>query len=153
MRSGLGLGLVRIPQRRCAMLRELTQVGQVPGDAPRRWFLDDDFDLIVWLDEGGRGGQGADAIVGFQLCYDKRARQKALTWRRGSGFTHGFVDDGEGRPGQYKMAPIIQPGGAFDVRRVLPHFTSASAGIEARVRQFVQQTIELGLTHNSPRDR
>ena len=38
----------------------------------RRWFSDDDFDLVVWFSDSG-------VIVGFELCYD-RSRVERARW-------------------------------------------------------------------------
>ena len=46
------------------MLSEIKNARQVPGEGKRRWFRDDDFDLIIWYDD-------SDTVFGFQLCYDK----------------------------------------------------------------------------------
>ena len=43
-----------------------------PGEPERRWFHGDQLDLIVWLTEEGE-------IMGFQLCYDRRGKERALT--------------------------------------------------------------------------
>lgn len=82
------------------MLREIADVKQIPGEPKRRWFSDEVFDLIVW--ENPAGG-----IAGFQLCYDKGADQRALTWFPESGLRICAVDNGEGRPGKPKGVPIL----------------------------------------------
>ena len=61
------------------MLKEIEGVRQIPEDGPRRWFVDDNMDLIVWYDENH------DNINGFQLCYDKKSVQRCLTWQRNAG--------------------------------------------------------------------
>ncbi len=60
------------------MLKEIEGVRQIPEDGPRRWFVDDNMDLIVWYDETH------SEITGFQLCYDKKSVQRCLTWQRNS---------------------------------------------------------------------
>ena len=57
------------------MLVEIENVRQVPGEEHRRWFVDENTDLIVWYNSPG------DRITGFQLCYDKKAVQRCLTWQ------------------------------------------------------------------------
>ena len=42
------------------MLTEIKGTRQIPGEGRRRWFRDDELDLIVWYEENG-------AIAGFQL--------------------------------------------------------------------------------------
>ena len=87
------------------MLREITAVRQIPGEACRRWFQDDEMDLFVWLGERSE-------IVGFQLAYDKPHAEKAITWKAGTGFRHARVDDGA-RPGHYPGSPLLVAAGAF----------------------------------------
>jgi hypothetical protein len=84
----------------------------VEHDRDRRWIADEYFDLIVWYEPDG-------AIHGFQLCYDKPGRERALTWTRERGFVHTAIDSGESRP-TANRTPILVPDGVFpteDVRR------------------------------------
>ena len=55
-----------------AMLTEIEKTRQIPGEGIRRWFRDDELDLIVWYGDDG-------SIEGFQLCYDKLQHERALT--------------------------------------------------------------------------
>lgn len=55
------------------MLVELKDVRQIPNDGFRRWFTDEDFDLIVWYED--------DKITGFQLCYDKKEMEFLINLR------------------------------------------------------------------------
>ena len=116
------------------MLREFPNVRQIPGESKRRWFSDDFFDLIVWLDE-------RDDIVGFQLCYDILKGQRALTWHSDTGFSHHRVDDGESRPGKLKAAPVLVPDGRFDYQKIAERFQSASKDIEERIATFVYEKL------------
>ena len=118
------------------MLREipLYMVRQIKGEHTRRWFTDEEFDLIVWVDERGE-------IVGFQLRYDKQQDQRAVTWHHESGFMHNRVDDGENRPGRYKLAPIPVPDGLFQHEKVAEAFRRESIGIEEKVATFVYEKL------------
>jgi len=104
------------------VLTEIKNARQDPGGF-RRCFFSDDMDLYLWYDR--RGGK----LFGFQLCYDKRAVQHAITWREELGATHNKVDDGESRPGRYKAAPILVADGLFERDRVAAAFRR-EAGIE-----------------------
>jgi hypothetical protein len=115
------------------MLTEIRNARQVKGEGLRRWFTDDYFDLIVWYD-------GAETPTGFQLCYDKKGRERALTWTRAHGFQHDRVDAGE-TPGHAKMSPIIVADGVFDRDPVLERFLASSAGIEPEIVRFVRETL------------
>jgi hypothetical protein len=113
------------------MLREISDVRQIPGDPRRRWFSDDAFDLIVW--ESRAGG-----IAGFQLCYDNGGDQRALTWAPEAGLRHCAVDTGESRPGKPKSVPILvcdvdktgPPCGGGPPAAVVDRFRRASRGLD-----------------------
>ncbi len=115
------------------MLSEIRDARQVEGEGYRRWFTDDYFDLIVWYDDDRR-------LVGFQLCYDKQGRERALTWTLAHGFQHNRIDSGE-VPGHSKMTPIIIADGAFNPRPVAERFRPASARIDPLIASFVLDTI------------
>ncbi len=116
------------------MLKEYQQVRQIAGEAKRRWFNDEYFDLIIWL-------SADDEIVGFQLCYDIARRHRALTWRAESGFTHHRIDDGENRPGKVKASPILVSNGLFDAAQIAARFQQASTQIEHQIRDFIHQKL------------
>ena len=116
------------------MLYEIRHTRQMQGESPRRWFWDDCFDLIVWLN-------ASQAIIGFQLVYDKRRSPRALTWCQDIGYGHHKVDDGENRPGTLKAAPILLPDGPFDPQGIGEAFAHASAHMDTAIAQFVRQKI------------
>lgn len=110
------------------MLKEVPQKGRV-GDDQRRWFSDEYFDLIVWLDN-------QQNITGFQLCYDIRRCERVLTWTNEYGFRHERVDAGESNP-MKNHTPILVVGGAFPADAVLESFTLKSSEIDEEIRAFV----------------
>ena len=116
------------------MLHEVKGARQVQGEGPRRWFTDVYFDLIVWYDEHG-------GIDGFQLCYDKFEKERALTWRKAGGFRHEKVDDGEVTL-QIKMTPILLPDGLFDAKAITERFSSESTEIDPSIARFVLGVLE-----------
>jgi len=118
------------------MLREFPKVRQIPNEGFRRWFTDDDFDLYIWYAD-----RTAKSITGFQLCYQKKNKQKALTWNRGKGFLHTAIDDGESTPLKNRT-PILVADGTFRKNEVLRGFRSAAAAIEPDLARFVAETIE-----------
>ncbi|MEM7016342.1 MAG: hypothetical protein AAF512_03255 [Pseudomonadota bacterium] len=118
------------------MLLEIPNVSQAPGEPRRRWFTDDDFDVIVWFD-------GADEILGFQIAYDKREQQKALTWFPKQGFNHNIIDEGEDRPGRYKGTPILVVDGAFNAQAIADSFSAASNKLEQDLVDFIYNTLTL----------
>src|SRR3954467_1155372 len=118
-----------------SLLRELADTRQVPGESRRRWFSSPDLDLIVWLDD-------ADAVIGFQLCYDKTRGEHALTWHADRGYDHSAVDDGESVPTQHKSTPILVADGPLDRPRVSELFSGASEAVPESIRSVVARLID-----------
>lgn len=116
-----------------SMLREIRHVRQIAGEPLRRWFCDRELDLIVWLDEARR-------VVGFQLCYDKERDERALCWHPQSGYQHSRVDNGEARPGRYKAAPLLVPGGRFD-GGLIRQFIAKSLALEPALSGFIHRKL------------
>ena len=112
------------------MLKEIEKPRQVQGESRRRWFEDSESDLIVWIDKG-------DVISGFQFCYGKGNIERALTWKRGVGFVHERIDDGEGRSFHHKSTPILSADGNFDAVTVSSDFRKRSIEIDSNITLFV----------------
>jgi hypothetical protein len=116
------------------MLSEIRNARQVDGEGRRRWFTDDDFDLIVWYADCGD-------LVGFQLCYDKEDSERAFTWTREHGYQHNRVDPGE-VAGRSKMTPLIIADGAFDAGPVVTTFRRQCGGLEPALSSFVIEKLQ-----------
>jgi hypothetical protein len=116
------------------MLHEFVDVRQIPDDKARRWWLDDYFDLIVWFEEDGHPS-------GFQLCYDKKGYERALTWNEGNGYLHTGVDDGDSFGGGWKMSPILVADGSFGKQEVMARFDEASGSLDEGLRSLVMGKI------------
>jgi len=110
------------------MLKE-SFTGRAPTRSDRRWFSDDYFDLIVWAGQNG-------AISGFQLCYDKFKKERALTWTETNGYKHDRVDDGEPNPTK-NLTPILVPDGTCPTQGIIDLFMLRSAEVDPRLRSFV----------------
>jgi hypothetical protein len=111
------------------MLSELSDVRQIEGGRPRRWFQSGDEDLIVWYAEDG-------AIYGFQLCYDRQGDEKALTWTP-EGYSHNRIDPGERRGFRIKGTPLLVADGRFDASAMTPRFLEISAALPPEIKEFV----------------
>lgn len=118
------------------MLREFKEVRQIPDEGFRRWFTDDSFDLYVWYSDSSM-----HTITGFQLCYQKKTHQKALTWNKGTGFIHTGIDDGEGSPLKNRT-PILVADGIFAKHEVLEDFRNAARLIDPELLRFIVATVE-----------
>jgi len=116
------------------MLSEVQQVEQVTGEPRRRWFNSLRLDLIVWLNL-------MDHVVGFQLCYGKPKDEHALTWKKGEGFVHHRVDDGERNPAMAKRTPILVADGLFPGDEVAASFKEESRDIDPEISSFVYEKL------------
>jgi len=116
------------------MLREISNVQQVPGEPRRRWFFSHEQDLLVWFGEDG-------TPVAFQLAYGKYRNERALRWKAGKGFTHEAVDDGENL-GVVKQAAILVADGYFNATNVLYRFTELSAEVPREIVDFVCERLK-----------
>jgi hypothetical protein len=121
------------------MLLELSKTRQIKGEAPRRWFVGSDMDLIVWFRRGFFGR--LREIIGFQLCYDKNHGEKSLNWDVEHGFAHTGVDDGEAGAMRYKSSPILTPDGTPDVKKIAREFRSRAMSIDPEVFAFVLEAL------------
>ena len=111
------------------MLTEIKDARQVPNEGFRRWFTDDDSDLIVWFED--------DEITGFQLCYDKFTTERAITWFKKGGFVHTKVDSGEPAMGGPKSTPVLVSDGVFERDVVTERFKEISANVESHLVDFI----------------
>jgi len=117
------------------MLKEAMHVMQVKGEPRRRWFDDEYFDLIVWFEPGSE-------IWGFQLCYDRERKPRALTWTRQHGYKHTGIDDGEHAVGASKSAPVLVADGAFDAPSVSARFEAAAGDVPPAILAFVLERLK-----------
>ena len=104
-------------------------IRSVANDYDRRWMSDEYFDLIVWYESDGQ-------IHGFQLCYDKPGRERALTWTHEQGFHHSAVDGGESKP-TANRTPILVADGLFPVEQVRTEFIARGGSLDAEIRDLV----------------
>ena len=99
----------------------------------RRWFSSPRCDLILWLNEDA-------SLRGFQLCYDKSANERALTWIQDSGFSHMAVDSGEGW-GPGKAAPILVADGTFEPKHILEILESECALVPSNYYHLIADMV------------
>lgn len=125
------------------MLQEIDNVRRNPGEPPRRWFLDDYFDLLIWIGE-------TDEPIAFQLCYDRNGAPHVLSWDTVAGARHYRVDDGENRPGKPKAAPLLLADGPFPRDRVYRKLREAAARIDPKLAAFVGDAIRSLGTDRDP---
>ena len=116
------------------MLAEIEKTRQIPGEGTRRWFRDEDLDLIIWY--------GKDtSIEGFQLCYDKLSRERALTYRKPNSYQHHAVDAGEPVNLGPKMSPVLVADGVVNIGRLERIFAERSANVPRELVAFVTGAI------------
>lgn len=123
------------------MLSEFKSVKQHEGEPLRRWFEDDFFDLIVWYADGdSRNDDGNRNIYGFQLCYDKKGRERAVTWLETTGYSHEIIDSGQTSAWDVR-SPVLSGAAAFPREHVIECFTERSAEIETHIARCVLQKL------------
>ncbi|OQX23675.1 MAG: hypothetical protein BWK80_24760 [Desulfobacteraceae bacterium IS3] len=128
------------------MLYEIRNIRQNEGEPRRRWFIDDYFDLVVWLNDN-------EEIQGFQLCYNKSKNQHALTWHRDTGYMHNRVDSGEDKPGKPKGIPILVTDGFFDYEQIADLFKRESKYIDDNISELIYKKILEYSTSSFRKDR
>ncbi len=111
------------------MLREILAVRQDNPALHRRWFQDDFFELYTWQAQNG-------TLAAFQLCYDVRGRERAMTWHRSHGFSHNSIDYGGAR-GRMKGTPLLAGEGRFPHRFVRSRFIRHAATLDTAMRSFI----------------
>ncbi len=120
------------------MLREMSHVSQVPNDYFRRYFADEDLNLLVWY-------QADMTIWGFQFTYGKADKTRVLTWLTDRGFSHAKLRDGEESP-LANRSPMLTPSNDFDRALALASFDSSAATLPPREKEFVRKKLaEAGL--------
>lgn len=93
------------------MLKEIKAIRQIPGEPSRRWYKDQETDLIVWSEQY--------RVVGFQLMVPHGDDRVAITWHEGRSPTLSGLDDGEGCPGRPKMTPLLSDCGSVSLPRMV----------------------------------
>ena len=116
---------------------ERQHVRQNPGEEFRRCFTDDNFDLVVWYGPD-------DAVVGFELCYDRAKDEKAVRWLGGEGLSHFRVDTGEQLAPGNRSAMLVDRDGEFEADRVIACFEAAADGLPVEVAAVVKSKLRGG---------
>lgn len=115
------------------MLEEVAHVTQYEQGKYRRWFHDEFFDLYTWETPDGD-------MIGFQLCYDKEDKQRALRWSHKGGFRHEGVDQPEDKPGRAASA-IFVADGIFDPNNIGSRFSAEANVLPVKIKTFVGEKI------------
>lgn len=116
------------------MLVELRVTRQIEGEPKRRWYTSSEMDLIVW--------QEAEGISGFQLCYEKKGRERAVTWQKEKGLIHTAISSGEGVGLKHKESPILVADGTPDYPVILQLFSLQAEYVSPEIRQHVEQVLQ-----------
>jgi len=116
------------------MLAEMVNVRQRPEEGYRRWFSDDEFDLIVWYTHDRE-------LLGFQLCYDKRGTERAFTWKTDGSFIHSRVDAGDTILSGMKRTAVLVADGTPQSEIVASTFRAAARDIEPAIAEMVYERL------------
>jgi hypothetical protein len=99
------------------MLQELQNVRQIRGEGLRRWFIDDDMELILWYDFEKN-------LEGFQICYDKLAGTRTITWKKVT-------------PVEGDTKSILVSDGPYNKSRLIAIVERSSESLEGNLRSFI----------------
>ncbi len=104
------------------MLRELKNIKQIEGEPRRRWFADEELDLILWYNSDKR-------LDGFEICYDKLAGSKSITWKT--------IQTVEGL-----SKSILVSNSFHDRERIRNMLADRSDNLEHHLRKFILDRLE-----------
>lgn len=116
------------------MLTEWLGASRSDSGAVRRWFVDDDMDLIVWFRD--------QVITDFQLCYDKRGDQHAITWSDNGSVQHRRVDAGDRPSGRAKSSPVITGVASRAIEELPVRFANRASELDPSMTAFVTKVIQ-----------
>ena len=112
------------------MLYEIPHLRQSNRRYVKRWFTCRDMDLFIWFRK--------NIPVRFQLAYDKRQYEKAISWDIHRGFHHYLVDTGETTPDRYKQTPLlIDRCDHQNLTVIAREFLTASVEIDLGISDFI----------------
>ena len=95
----------------------------------RRLFYDDHFDLYIWYEKAG------GKIIGFQIVYNSKHMQKALTWTEKEGFTHTGIDEGDRK--LINQSPMLVQDGVFEYDRVYSQLLERIHNLDPEIQRLV----------------
>ena len=111
---------------------EVRDVRQNPNEQFRRWFSDDNFDLIVWY-------MPDEIVYGFELSYDRDDQEKVLRWFSDRGLSHYSVDRA---PYLNRAEMLVKMNGQSEMARVLSCFRTVDQSLPIELKTLVCEKIE-----------
>lgn len=112
----------------------MRDVRQDSSEYFRRWFFDENFDLIIWykLDR---------SLHGFQLCYDKAEEEKALMWICEGKLSHYVVDAGEDNPARNHSPMLRDSDGRAHMQGLLARFKGSDHDLPPGLKEVIETKI------------
>jgi len=104
------------------MLRELENVRQLKGEGVRRWFIDEDLELILWYDVNKK-------LEGFQILYDKLAGTRTITWKKVT-------------PAAGESKSVLVSDGPYNRVRIHNMVEKSSENLETNLRRFILERLQ-----------
>jgi len=112
------------------MFGESRIISQTPGEPRRRWFVDGDYELLVWVGEDG-------SPIGFQLIYPIGEGRATFTQSPSGFLSHGQIDDGPRNSIAHMLAPLIRRDNALPLERVLSGFAARCESLDVGIVKMV----------------
>jgi hypothetical protein len=114
---------------------ENINVRQRENEGYRRWFVNSEFDLIIWYDK--KGGE----LYGFQLCYEKTKHEKAFTCTKEYTSSHKVRDAGTEIGIPHQSTGILKDDGGNISEETILRFKNESNNVEIAIRDLIIKRI------------
>ena len=117
------------------MLSEISHLRQTNRSLVKRWFTSRDMDLFVWFHNNWLHNS---MPVRFQLSFNKRNKEQAISWDFQREFQLYRVDSGETTPDRYKKTPLlISLCDQQELAIIARNFLVASENIDISIADFI----------------
>ena len=113
---------------------ETQKVRQNPDEPFRRWFADEDLDLIVWYEPDG-------PVYGFELSFDKINDQRVFRWFKDKALTLHRVNAGEEIPFGNASDRLEEIHEKVEMGELLSLYDAAKAGLPPDLAALVRSKL------------
>ena len=117
-------------------LVENKNVRQRENEGYRRWFVNSDFDLILWYEKK------EGSLYGFQLCYDKKRHERAFTCTKEYTSSHKVRDALSEIGIPHQSTGILRDEGGIIPEEIIKQFENESMNIEEEIRTLILDRVK-----------
>ncbi len=112
------------------MLREIKSIRHSDCEIYKRWYIDADMDVRIWLRNG--------VPTRFEFNYDRSQFEHVLYWNQENGFSHRRICPAEeiSKP-RFALTPVTPSAVDFDAAAIARQFLQASTQMEVSLADFI----------------